>query len=136
MIFAWKKKYEEEQERIAEQREQERKRRIAEEARAEAERKVLEAVEAAHQRMRWPSEKDAGKTDADWFWLIGYLAGKALHKPEKRLHHIITAAAVRIRPIRVKPNHSSLRIFMACLSGGRRTCRGRRCPRPSHAPWP
>lgn len=65
--------------------------------------------EAAHQRMRWGSEHDAGKTDADWFWLIGYLAGKALHNPieappadvvlteddarEKRLHRIITVAA-------------------------------------------
>jgi len=55
----------------------------------------LEAVnlEAAHQRLRWPSETDAGKTDADWFWLIGFLAGKALSKPEKQLHHIITTAA-------------------------------------------
>ena len=58
----------------------------------------IEAVrtEAAHQRERWPSEHDAGKTDADWFWLIGYLAGKAIRPdatPEKRLHHIITTAA-------------------------------------------
>jgi hypothetical protein len=49
--------------------------------------------EAVHQRARWGSDHDAGKTDADWFWLVGYLAGKALHKPEKRLHHLITAAA-------------------------------------------
>jgi hypothetical protein len=55
----------------------------------------LEAVklEAAHQRERWASDHDAGKTDADWFWLVGYLAGKAIHKPEKQLHHIITTAA-------------------------------------------
>lgn len=55
----------------------------------------LEAVrlEAAHQRERWAAEHDAGKTDADWFWLVGYLTGKALHKPEKQLHHIITTAA-------------------------------------------
>lgn len=38
-------------------------------------------LEAAHQRKRWGSEHDAGKTDADWFWLIGYLSGKALHNP-------------------------------------------------------
>lgn len=50
-------------------------------------------LEAAHQQTRWGAEHDVGKTDADWFWLIGYLAGKALHKPEKRLHHIITTAA-------------------------------------------
>lgn len=55
----------------------------------------IEAVEreAFHQRDRWGAEGDAGKTDADWFWLIGYLAGKAVNKPEKQLHHIITTAA-------------------------------------------
>jgi hypothetical protein len=59
----------------------------------------FEAVkkEAAYQRQRWAEESDAGKTDADWFWLIGYLAGKALHNPggnrEKKLHRIITVAA-------------------------------------------
>lgn len=54
-------------------------------------------LEAAHQRERWPPGHDAGKTAADWFWLIGYVAGKAIRPdatPEKRLHHIITTAAV------------------------------------------
>ena len=50
-------------------------------------------LEAAHQRERWGTDHDGGKEDADWFWLVGYLAGKALHIPEKRLHHLITAAA-------------------------------------------
>lgn len=50
-------------------------------------------LEAMHQRERWSTEHDAGKTDADWFWLVGYLTGKALHKPEKQLHHIIATAA-------------------------------------------
>lgn len=50
--------------------------------------------EALHQRERWGTEDDAGKADADWFWLVGYLAGKALHNVnDKRLHHVITAAA-------------------------------------------
>lgn len=55
----------------------------------------IQAVEreALHQRERWGSDHDAGKTDSDWFWLVGYLAGKALNKPEKALHHIITTAA-------------------------------------------
>jgi hypothetical protein len=55
----------------------------------------LEAVrlEAAHQRERWKAEHDAGKSDADWLWLVAYLTTKALTKPDKRLHHIITAAA-------------------------------------------
>lgn len=58
-------------------------------------------LEAQHQRQRWGKEHDEGKADADWFWLIGWLAGKAVHNPlqpgedatEKRLHRIITAAA-------------------------------------------
>ncbi|HYD87130.1 MAG TPA: hypothetical protein VEA80_06635 [Vitreimonas sp.] len=55
-------------------------------------------LEAAHQRARWGSAHDAGKTPADWFWLIGYLAGKALHaadagNSEKALHHTISSAA-------------------------------------------
>lgn len=48
--------------------------------------------EAAHQRVRWAAT-DENKSDAEWFWLVGYLASKALHFPEKRLHHLITAAA-------------------------------------------
>ncbi len=55
-------------------------------------------LEAAHQRERWGTEHDGGKTVADWYWLIGYLAGKALfnllaNNQEKGLHHIITTAA-------------------------------------------
>ncbi len=55
-------------------------------------------LEAAHQRRRWGTEHDAGKTTADWYWLLGYLAGKALFhllagNQEKGLHHIITTAA-------------------------------------------
>ena len=55
-------------------------------------------LEALHQRERWGTEHDAGKTPADWFWLVGYLAGKALHaqtsgNTEKALHHTISTAA-------------------------------------------
>jgi len=55
-------------------------------------------LEAAHQRGRWPSEHDAGKSPADWFWLVGYLAGKCLASHiagnrEKALHHTISTAA-------------------------------------------
>ncbi len=54
--------------------------------------------EAVHQRERWGTQHDGGKTAADWFWLIGYLAGKALHcaiagNLNKLQHHIITTAA-------------------------------------------
>lgn len=56
------------------------------------------STEAEHQRQRWGSEHDSGKTPADWFWLVGYLAGKALHAhvagdATKAEHHIITTAA-------------------------------------------
>ena len=55
-------------------------------------------LEAAHQRKRWGSKHDAGKTPSDWFWLVGYLAGKALHAhvtgdTKKALHHTISTAA-------------------------------------------
>jgi hypothetical protein len=55
-------------------------------------------LEALHQRERWGSNHDADKTPADWFWLVGYLAGKALHaqtggNTEKALHHTISTAA-------------------------------------------
>lgn len=66
----------------------------------------LEAVrvEAAHQVERWGVEHDAGKTDADWLWLIGWLAGKALHNPPKegadaadlKRHRIVTVAAAAL----------------------------------------
>lgn len=51
--------------------------------------------EALHQRQRWGSNQDQGKSDNDWFWLINHLAGKAAQAetPDKRLHHIITTAA-------------------------------------------
>lgn len=53
-------------------------------------------LEAAHQIQRWGTDHDAGKEPADWLWLIGYLAGKAVHDIRgKRAHHIVaTAAAV------------------------------------------
>lgn len=56
----------------------------------------LEAVriEAAHQHERWPAAHDENKTPEDWFWVLGWLASKAVQQPTKRLHHIITAAAL------------------------------------------
>lgn len=53
-------------------------------------------LEAAHQQERWGAEHDAGKSDADWFWLLGYLGGKALRpgiEPEKKRHHIVSLGA-------------------------------------------
>ena len=55
-------------------------------------------LEAAHQRQRWGTEHDQGKTPFDWFWLIGYLAQKAATAAvagdiEKAKHHTISTAA-------------------------------------------
>lgn len=55
-------------------------------------------LEAAHQRERWGSNHDVGKTPADWFWLLGHLSGKALAahsagNTDKALHHTISSAA-------------------------------------------
>ena len=51
-------------------------------------------IEAAHQR-ELHGEHDQAKTAEDWFWTVGYLAGKAIRPSGgKRLHHIITTAAV------------------------------------------
>jgi len=55
-------------------------------------------IEATHQRERWGADHDAGKNPEDWFWLLGYLGGKALAAAkagdlEKAKHHTISAAA-------------------------------------------
>jgi hypothetical protein len=58
-------------------------------------------LEAAHQVERWGVAHDGGKTHPDWFWLVGYLAGKALAASlagdiGKAKHHCIsTSAALR-----------------------------------------
>lgn len=55
-------------------------------------------LEAAHQVKRWGTEHDSGKAPEDWFWLLGYLAGKALLSLkagdlDKAKHHCISSAA-------------------------------------------
>ncbi|WP_438852724.1 hypothetical protein [Brevundimonas nasdae] len=55
-------------------------------------------AEAQHQRARFASDHDAGKSPLDWFWLIGYLAQKAAFAAladdrDKALHHTISTAA-------------------------------------------
>ena len=55
-------------------------------------------IEAVHQVERWGTAHDRAKRPADWFWLVGYLAGKALHSAisgdrDKALHHCISSAA-------------------------------------------
>lgn len=55
-------------------------------------------VEAAHQRARWGEEHDINKSPEDWFWVIGYLSGKALAAfkagdIDGAKHHTISSAA-------------------------------------------
>lgn len=56
------------------------------------------SIEIEHQIARWGEAHDRSKSAENWFWLIGYLAGKALRcavtgdKPGA-LHHTISAAA-------------------------------------------
>lgn len=55
-------------------------------------------LEAAHQRDRWGEAHDRGKSAENWFWLVGYLAGKCLRAvidgdKEKALHHTISTGA-------------------------------------------
>lgn len=60
----------------------------------------LEAVraEAAHQVQRWGEAHDRNKSAENWFWLVGYLAGKCLRAcidgdKQKAQHHTISTAA-------------------------------------------
>lgn len=58
-------------------------------------------LEAGHQIRRWGAEHDAGKTPADWFWLIGYLAQKAMTAQitgdaDKARHHTISTGAAML----------------------------------------
>ncbi len=55
-------------------------------------------LEAAHQVKRWGKQHDKQKDPEEWYWVFGYLAGKALHAlrtgdREKALHHTISSAA-------------------------------------------
>lgn len=56
-------------------------------------------LEALHQRQRWGETHDENKTPQDWFWVVGYLAGKLLRAHidgdfPKAKHHSITVAAL------------------------------------------
>jgi hypothetical protein len=60
----------------------------------------LEGVkrEVAHQRERWGAPHDREKSAEHWYWLVGYLGGKALRAAiggdrDKALHHTISSAS-------------------------------------------
>ena len=77
--------------------------------------------EAIHQINRWGTAHDRGKQPQDWFWLIGYLAGKALRAhidgdTQKAKHHTISSASALLNwhsaisgaDSRMQPGHSDL----------------------------
>lgn len=56
-------------------------------------------LEVVHQVERWGTVHDRAKQPQDWYWLVGYLSGKALRAHvdgdvEKALHHTVSSAAV------------------------------------------
>ncbi|MFY0993518.1 MULTISPECIES: hypothetical protein [Pseudomonas] len=69
-------------------------------------------LEAGHQVKRWGSDQDAGKAPADWFWLIGYLAQKAMiahmsGDQDKARHHTISTGAAMLNWFRQVVGDSS-----------------------------
>jgi hypothetical protein len=59
-------------------------------------------LESAHQIQRWGEAHDRSKSAENWFWLVGYLAGKALRSTiegdtEKAMHHTISSAAALLQ---------------------------------------
>lgn len=71
--------------------------------------------EVAHQKGRW-GNSDSSKNVTDWYWLIGYLGGKALNAyfckdMDKVRHHIITTAAACYHWHRqMKPESSKIEV--------------------------
>lgn len=56
------------------------------------------SIEAEHQRQKWGDPHDRNKSAENWFWLVGYLAGKCLRAcitgdRDKAQHHTISSAA-------------------------------------------
>lgn len=55
-------------------------------------------LEAAYQRQKFGDAHDRNKSAENWFWLVGYLAGKCLRSvivgdSHKALHHTISSGA-------------------------------------------
>lgn len=88
------------------------------------------ANEITHQVERWGTVHDRAKEPADWFWLVGYLAGKVLRAhvdgdTEKALHHTISTAAalgnwhahIRLGTSEMQPGSSDLQQFLESAFG-------------------
>lgn len=88
------------------------------------------ANEIVHQVERWGTVHDRAKEPQDWFWLVGYLAGKALAahlagNTEKALHHTISTGAalgnwhahIRLGTSEMQPGSSDLQQFLESAFG-------------------
>lgn len=69
-------------------------------------------LEAGHQIKRFGAEHDAGKSPADWFWLVGYLAQKAMNAQMsgdeyKAKHHTISTGAAMLNWFRAITGESN-----------------------------
>ncbi len=100
-------------------------------------------IEAVHQVERWGTSSDRAKSPADWFWLLGYLAGKALRAAEagnveKAKHHCISSAAVLYNwhcaisgtDVRMCPGRSDLAEMVESMFPGETGCEASRKPTP------
>lgn len=78
-------------------------------------------LEAAHQIERWSAAHDMGKSELDWFWLIGYLSQKVVTAgpdKEKAMHHTISTAAVLLNWHRhITGEHTDMRPGIATPEG-------------------
>ena len=80
-------------------------------------------LESAHQRQRWGDAHDRSKSAENWYWLVGYLAGKALRSAiegdqAKARHHTISSAAALFqwwRAIAETPNSVGADVDLAGL---------------------
>ncbi len=94
-------------------------------------------IEAVHQVERWGTAHDRAKRPADWFWLVGYLAGKALHAVssgdvEKAKHHCISTAAalynwhcaIAGKDVRMAPGSSDIAAVVDAAFPGEATIGG------------
>lgn len=54
-------------------------------------------IEAVHQVERWGTAHDRARRPADWFWLVGYLAGKALHSQTNEAADVLAEGMALIR---------------------------------------
>jgi hypothetical protein len=56
--------------------------------------------EAQYQIEYWGTTQDASKSDTDWFWTLGHIAGKIIHDDgqslEKQRHRIRAAMALLV----------------------------------------